>query len=161
VRLRRDDGTPAGDLDVVAFDASQRIIVAIEVLWRIAPDGAAQGFAHEEAAHDKRMQVARVRAALADGSAQPLWPMGWPDVTGAEWRWYIVTPNVLPVRQVEGAGITIRSHQLIARMLPSSASVADLSALMDHPPLPPRPAEGTTWDRIRYGDFRVDYASTL
>jgi hypothetical protein len=74
VRLRRDDGTPAGDLDVVAFDASQRILVAIEVLWRIAPDGAAQGFAHEEAAHDKRMQVARVRAALADGSAQPLWP---------------------------------------------------------------------------------------
>jgi len=94
-----------------------------EVMWRIGPDGSAEVAAVEEDAHAKRQQVSRIRVEMANGDATARWPHHWPDVRGFDVSWFIVSPNVLPVRAVDPEGILVRSHQLIARMLPASVVI--------------------------------------
>ncbi|MBF6604137.1 MAG: hypothetical protein IVW53_14785 [Chloroflexi bacterium] len=161
VKVLRDGGSQAGDLDVVAYDPSEGTMVIFEVMWQIDPDGSAEVARSEERAHEKRAQVARLRSEMDGGQATARWPASWPDCSSVRARWFIVTPNVLPVRIVEPDGITIRSHQMLARMLRAGASVSDLIRLLDDPPHPPSELLQTQWKRVRYGDYRVEFDSIV
>jgi hypothetical protein len=157
VKVLRPDGTHAGDLDVVAYDPVTREMAVLEVMWRIGPDGSAEVARCEEAAHAKRAQVSRVRGDIEGGLAAPRWPARWPDCIGSTTSWFILTPNVLPIQAVEADGITIRSHQMLASMLRDGASVSDLVRVLESPPLPPPELSRTRWERVRYGDYRVEF----
>jgi hypothetical protein len=156
VGVRYSDGSSAGDLDVVAYDPHARLMVVFEVLWHIGPDGSVEVARSEERAHGKREQVARLRSDVKSGRALPRWPSGWDAATAADVRWFILTPNVLPIMTVAEDGITVRSHQMVERMLRAGSSVADLVRLLDDPPIPPVPLTRTGWSQIRYGPYRID-----
>lgn len=160
IKVVRPDRTRAGDLDVVVCDPTSRTMAVFEVMWRIGPDGSAEVARAEEDAHAKRGQVNRIRGDIESGQAAPRWPSNWPNVSGFRTRWFILTPNVLPVRAVEPDGIVVRSHQMLARTLRVGASLADLVKLMDEPPYPPTELTQTQWERVAYGDFVVDFDVT-
>lgn len=157
INVVRPDRTRAGDLDVVVCDPTSRTMAVFEVMWRIGPDGSAEVGRAEEDAHAKRAQVSRIRGDIESGRATPRWPSNWPDVSGFQTRWFILTPNVLPVRTVEPDEIVVRSHQMLERMLPRGASVSELVNLMDEPPYPPPPLSETEWQRVLYGDYVIDF----
>jgi hypothetical protein len=157
VQILRKDQSRAGDLDVVTFDPADRTMAVFEILWRIGADGSAEVADIEEAAHAKRSQVARVRGEMARGEASPRWPKQWPDPGGVPIRWFILSPNVLPVRRPDDDGIIVRSNQMLERMLPSGSSVADLVALLENPPYPPDELSETSWHKVVYGKFEVTF----
>ena len=157
INVVRQDRTRAGDLDVAACDPTSGTMAIFEITWRIGPDGSAEVARVEEDAHAKRAQVARVRTEIESGRATPRWPSHRPDVAGFRTHWYILTPNVLPVRTVEPVGIIVRSHQMLDRMLHAGATVSDLVDLMDEPPWPPPEITQTQWERVAYGDYVIDF----
>jgi len=157
IKVVRPNRLRAGDLDVVICDPTNRMMAIFEIMWRIGPDGSAEVAKAEEDAHAKREQVARVRGDIETGRAAPRWPAHWPDVTGFQTRWYILTPNVLPVRTVEADGTIVRSHQMLDAMLPPGSSVADLIELMDEPHYPPPELTETQWEQVTYGDFEIRF----
>lgn len=160
INLIRPDRTRAGDLDVVVCDPVGRTLAIFEIMWRIGPDGSAEVAKVEEAAHAKRDQVARIRSDIESGRATPRWPADWPDVSGFATRWFILTPNVLPVRTVEGDETIVRSQQMLDRMLRDGSSVEDLIKLMDEPPYPPPEISETAWEQVTYGDYVIDFDVT-
>lgn len=157
IKVLRPDRSHAGDLDVVVCDPGARTMVIFEIMWRIGPDGSAEVAKAEDDAQAKRAQVARVRGDIESGRATPRWPAHWPDVSGFRTRWFILTPNVLPVRTVESDVTLVRSHQMLARMLASGSSVADLVDLMDEPHYPPPEFTETHWEQVRYGDYEIRF----
>jgi hypothetical protein len=157
INVIRQDRTRAGDLDVVVCDPAERTLAVFEIMWRIGPDGAAEVARAEEDAHTKRLQVARVRGEIESGNALPRWPTSWPDVSGYRTRWFILTPNVLPVRSVEPDETVVRSHQLLERTLPAGASVSALIDLMDEPPYPPAEITRTQWEVVPFGEYEVHF----
>ena len=157
IKVLRPDRSHAGDLDVVACDPRARTMAIFEIMWRIGPDGSAEVAKAEDDAQAKRAQVARVRCDIESGRATPRWPAHWPDVSEFRTRWFILTPNVLPVRTVEPDGTIVRSHQMLARMLAPGSSVADLVDLMDEPLYPPPELTETHWEQVRYGDYEIQF----
>lgn len=71
----------------------------------------------------------------------------------------MLTHDVLPTREVDTDGVTLRSHQFLSRTLRAGATVRDLIDKLDNPPAPPPELCETEWDRIRYGDVPVDIES--
>lgn len=161
IKVLRRDGSPAGDFDVVACDPATRTAVIFEIKWGISADGNAEVYRAEQRAIEKRAQVIRLREEVNAGSAIPQWPTGWPDTTGYEFHWYVLTRDVLAMTHIADDDITIRSHQLLSRTLRSGASIADLISVLDSPPIPPTELCQTQWERIRYGDLRVEIESIV
>jgi hypothetical protein len=156
VKVVRPNGDSAGDLDVVAMDPHSGQVAVFEIKWHIAADGNAEVYRAESLAHVKRAQVLRLRGEIERAEAVPRWPQGWPTPDLARVRWFVLTRDVLAQRNVDADDVTIRSVQLIKRMLRQGAKVADLVSLLDDPPLPPRELRQTQWERIRYGDLRIE-----
>lgn len=156
VKAKRADGSPAGDLDVVVCDPRERLLVVFEIKWHLAADGNAEVYRLERAAIEKRAQVLRLRGEIESGTASLDWPGGWPDVSGFAWRWFVLTRDVLATREVATDEVTLRSHQMLTRTLRRDATVRDLLGLLDDPPIPPAQLCATQWERIRYGDLRID-----
>lgn len=147
------DGQRVGDLDVVAIDPQTGEAAVMEVLWEIGPDGSAQVARTEVKANAKRAQVVRIRTALANG-AQPRWPPGWRLPGEIRYRWFILTPDVLPVVPLDDDGIIVRSHQLLERSPWSGSRVRDMVRALESP-TPPPVGGGTTWRHLRFGPFDV------
>jgi hypothetical protein len=156
VKAKRSDGSPAGDLDVVVCDPRDRLLVVFEIKWHLAADGNAEVYRMERAATEKRTQVRRLRGEIESGTTRLEWPTGWPDTSGFAWRWFVLTRDVLATRKVTSDDVTLRSHQMLTRTLRRDASVTDLLDLLDDPPIPPDQLCATEWERIRYGDLRID-----
>lgn len=161
VRVRRPNGSPAGDLDVVACDPATRTAVIFEIKWGIAADGNAEAYGAEQGAIQKRAQVIRLREEIDTGRAMPQWPAGWPDMTGYRLHWYVLARDVLAIRHIRDDDVTIRSYQLLSRTLHAGATIADLISALDSPPAPPIELCQTQWERIRYGDLEVEIESIV
>jgi hypothetical protein len=144
----------AGDFDVVAFDPSTSRIVVFEVVWNIGPDGSAEVAESERRAHEKREQVGRLRADVA-GGALPKWPAGWDVPDDATYRWFILTPDVLPALPLEEDGIVVRSHQMLERFQWTGDRLGDMVRSLLDPPPPPKGLMTTDWITVPYGPFRV------
>jgi len=161
IKVLRPNGSPAGDLDVVACDPATRTAVIFEIKWGIAADGNAEVYRTEQGAIEKRAQVVRLREEIDAGRAMPQWPAGWPDMTGYEFHWYVLTRDVLATRHIRDNDVTIRSYQLLSRTLRAGARMADLISALDSPPVPPVELCQTQWQRIRYGNLRVEIESIV
>jgi hypothetical protein len=161
IKVLRADGKPAGDFDVVACDPETRTGVILEIRWGIAADGNAEVYRSEQAAIDKRAQVVRLRDEVNQGTAQPKWPADWPDMRGYNFRWYVLTWDVLAMKSIADDDVTIRSCQLMSRTLHSGATIADLITVLDSPPVPPEGLTQTHWGRFHYGDLRVEMESVI
>lgn len=156
VKVVRDTGMPAGDFDVVAYDPVIGLAAVFEVRWGLTADGNREVYRVEADSWRKRQQVVKLRDEVVSGVATPQWPLGWDVTREVELRWFVLTRDVLTMRRVSEDGITIRSHQLLEKMLRKGSSLADLVSLLDNPPLPPAVLSETQWDRIRFGDFSVE-----
>jgi len=156
VKVRRANGDAAGDLDVVVCDPLTRQLAIFEVRWGISSDGNEEVYRTETAAIEKRAQVLKLRKAIESRSAAPVWPGEWPDVGDFTWRWFLLTRDVLPTREVDALGVTIRSVQLLRYTLKNAAGVSELLSALDNPPVPPASLLGTQWSRFRYGDITVE-----
>jgi hypothetical protein len=161
IQVLRLNGSPAGDLDVVACDPATRTAAVFEIKWGIAADGNAEVYRTEQGVIDKRAQVIRLREEIDAGRAVPQWPAGWPDMTGYEFHWYVLARDVLAMRRIRDDDVTIRSYQLLSRTLRAGATVADLISALDSPPAPPIELCQTQWEQIRYGDLRVEIESIV
>lgn len=149
-------GRSLGDLDVTLVDAARRIMVVFEVTSQICADGLAEiGRAVRKTA-EKRAQLAGYRGRLADGTATAEWPLDWPDVSGFAKRWYVLTNDVLSLDPPDDE-IVVRSHQMLAWMLPRSATLPELIALLDDPPIPPGELSELQWTSLRYGKYLVEW----
>ena len=124
VRVVRPNGTWPGDLDVVVCDPGEQLIVVFEIKWHRAADGNTEVYKMERLALDKRTQVVRLRSEIESGGAAAQWPQHWRDVTGFKWHWYVLTRDVLATRHITESRVTLRSHQLLERMLRRDATVA-------------------------------------
>jgi hypothetical protein len=156
VKVLRADGQSAGDLDIVAFDPSTGVAAVFEIKWHIAADGNVEVYRAEQAAIAKRAQVKRLRGEIESGAAVVRWPVAWGERRPRNLRWFVLTRDVLAQRHIETDQVTIRSLQLLKRMLRKDATVADLVKLLDNPPLPPAELRTTMWDTVKYGDVRVE-----
>lgn len=161
IRAVRTNGQPAGDLDVVALDPRTGAAAIFEIKWHIAADGNEEVYRLERAAIEKRKQVARLRGEIEAGTASVLWPSDWPNVDMANARWFILTRDVLAMRSVSDDDVTLRSNQLLSRTLRKDATVGELIDALDNPPIPPPELLGTQWERMRYGDLRIDVEQIL
>jgi hypothetical protein len=130
IKVLRTDGSSAGDFDVLVCDPMTRTAVIFEIKWGIAADGSAEVYRAEKAGVMKRSQVVRLRAEVMTGRALPKWPVGWPDMIDYQFRGYVLTRDVLATREISDDGVTIRSHQLLARTLRSGAASGRM-----HPPI--------------------------
>lgn len=156
IKVRRPDGSSAGDLDVVAYDPGRKLMAVFEVMWRIGPDGAWEIGQTEALAAKKRRQVIALRSEIQSGAATAQWPSKWRVTPDVSFRWFVITPTVLPLEPVM-EGVTIRSHRMLAYMLKRGSTVPGLIRLMDRPPYPPRELAQAHWRRIRYGKYTVDF----
>jgi hypothetical protein len=161
IKVLRPNGSPAGDLDVVACDPATRTAAIFEIKWGIAADGNAEVYRSEQGAIEKRAQVIRLREEIDAWRAVPQWPAGWPDMTGYEFHWYVLARDVLAVRHIRDDDVTIRSYQLLSRTLRAGATVADLISALDSPPVPPMELCQSQWERFRYGDLKVEAESIV
>ena len=89
----------------------------------------------------------KLREEIESGPAIPRWPAGWPDVSGFSWRWFLLTRDVLPTKEIDKNGVTIRSVQLLKYTLRPDSGVSDLVSALDTPPSPPA---GTLRDPLDY-----------
>jgi hypothetical protein len=156
IKVIRRNGSPAGDLDVVACDPATRTAVVFEMKWGIGADGNAEVYRIEQSAMEKRAQVVRLRDEIYAGNAVPHWPESWPNMTGYTFHWYVLTRDVLITRDVRDNDVTIRSHQLLSRTLRAGCGIRELISALDSPPIPPVEVCETQWDRFRYGDLQVE-----
>ena len=154
VKVFHGDDSLAGDFDVVAFDPSTQEAVVFEILWRISLDGSAEVADLQRRANGKRDQVIRLRNAIASG-AHPHWPPGWTVPDDVAYRWFILTPNVLPALPLDDLGVPVRSHQILASFRWSGTSVADMVDALLNPPPPPPELSATEWVHARYGRYEV------
>jgi hypothetical protein len=161
IKVLRPDGSAAGDFDVVACDPAKRTAVIFEIRWGIAADGNAEVYRSERGAIEKRSQVVRLRQEVNSGRARPHWPAGWPEMSGYDYHWYVLTRDVLAMRDIADDDVTIRSYQLLRRTLRTNSSINDLISALDSPPVPPAELSRTQWEGIRYGDLRVEIESIV
>lgn len=154
VKVFHPGGRQAGDFDVVVFDPATNDVVVFEVLWRISPDGSAEVGDLERRARGKRHQVFELAEAIAAG-ARPRWPVNWIVPDGATYRWFILTPSVLPALPLDDAGVPIRSHQILASFRWNGTAVGDMVDGLLNPPPPPPELSATEWVEARYGRYEV------
>lgn len=156
VRLVTGTGKRVGDLDVVLVDLAAKLMVVFEVTWQIGVDGAVEIARALDKAADKRTQVARNRDHLGERTAAPRWPAHWPDFEGYASRWYVITRDVLPVGPPLD-DVIIRSHQMLAWMLKSGATLEELVRLLDHPPAPPEEVAMLHSTSLKFGRYTVEW----
>ena len=154
VEATRRKGQTASDLDVVAYSPEENLLVVLEVKWHIGVDGTYEEIAIEQAALDKRNRLKSLRYAIEAGAVTVYWPDTWPPVPDdTEWRWFVLTHDVLPTQDNNNSDIRIRSYQMLKHLLPTQATLRQLVNLLDAPPTPDC---APNWERHRFGRLVVD-----
>ena len=155
VKILRTDGTLAGELDVLLCSPREKLVVAIEVIW-YAPTSN-RGEATHRRSRDipkKRYQLERLRNRIHAEQARPAAGKvaEWPDLSEFNWRYFVLTRDVLPHAPRIGA-IPVSSFRLLNYALPWAVTLARLVHLLDNPTLPdnwPR-----SWRVYKYGTLNI------
>ena len=154
VDATRRKGQTASDLDVVAYSPQENLLVVLEVKWHIWVDGTYEELAIEQEALDKHDSLKSLRHSVESGAVTVSWPDTWPPVPDdTEWRWFVLTHDVLPTQDNNDSDIRIRSYQMLKHLLPAEASLRHLVDLLDAPPTPDCVPH---WERRRFGRLVVE-----
>jgi hypothetical protein len=143
VRIKDTQGRTVGDLDVVAWDPNQRLMVVIETKWPVDAATLAESF-KVDAMFDKGAdQLRRLRSVLNDGSAIVNWPSTWQVPPDTTWSWWVGSAQQLDSRQPrQPDDIGTTSLRLVEHLLPAR-DLLDLTNRMAAVSLPKR---GLDWD---------------
>jgi hypothetical protein len=137
VKVRGQDNQSLGDLDVVAVDQDDRLVAVFEVKWQLEPDGAKEIDKVEAQAQDGQAQIHRLRRPVESGQATIRWPQGWPALEGFQWRWFVITSNVIPITRVSSGDVPARSHKVLTMMAVRSGSpLREVCDIFASPALP-------------------------
>ena len=155
VKILRTDGTLAGELDVLLCSPREKLVVAIEVIW-YAPTSNRGEATHRRSGDipKKRYQLERLRNRIHAEQARPAAGKvaEWPDLSEFNWRYFVLTRDVLPHAPRIGA-IPVSSFRLLNYALPWAVTLARLVHLLDNPTLPdnwPR-----SWRVYKYGTLNI------
>jgi hypothetical protein len=136
VSVRDATGRTLGDLDVVAWDRTARLMAIFETKWPV--DAATLSESNKvDALFDKgAAQIARLRSAIEQGGAAVGWPESWcvaPDTTTS---WWVGSAQQLDSRpNRDDSGIHRTSLRMVERLLPASG-LQDLIERLTTFPLP-------------------------
>ena len=155
VKIPRTDGSLAGELDVLLCSPREKLVVAIEVIWY--PPTSNRGEAtHRRSRYipKKRDQLERLRNRIHAEQARPAAGKvaEWPDLSTFDWRYFVLTRDVLPHAPLIGA-IPVSSFRLLNYALPRAVTLTRLVHLLDNPTLPdswPR-----SWRGYKYGTLDI------
>jgi hypothetical protein len=137
VKVRGSDGQSLGDLDVVAVDKADKLVAVFEVKWQLEPDGAKEIDKVETQAKEGQAQIRRLRRPVEAGEPQIRWPQGWPSLEGFEWRWFVITSNVIPITRVSPGDIPARSQRVLTMMaLRAGSPLREVCDAFANPALP-------------------------
>ncbi|GGR06553.1 hypothetical protein [Streptomyces aurantiogriseus] len=137
VKVLRADGRRAGDLDVIAVDAENKLGVCLEIKWPIDAVTRREVGKVENWVTSAADQLGRVRGELESGTAVAELPDGWPQLSEIEMTWGVGTPQQLCLRPVSVQGIypTSLRYLIEAGDPPSLRSVVEM---LKRPDLPKR-----------------------
>ena len=153
----RRKGQTASDLDVVAYSPQENLLVVLEIKWHLGVDGIYEEIAIEQEALDKRNRLESLRHAVEAGTVAVSWPDTWPPVPDdTDWRWFVLTHDVLPTQDNNNSDIRIRSYKMLKHLLPTEATLRHLVNLLDAPPTPDC---APNWERHRFGRLVVEVES--
>jgi hypothetical protein len=137
VKVKGPDGQSLGDLDAVAVDEADRLVAAFEVKWQLEPDGAKEIDKVEAQAEEGQAQIRRLRRPVESGKAPIRWPQGWPSLEGFEWRWFVITSNVIPITRIASGDVPARSHKVLTMMaLRARSPLREVCDMFCNPALP-------------------------
>lgn len=137
VKVRGSDGQSLGDLDVVAVDESDKFVAVFEVKWQLEPDGAKEIDKVEAQAEEGQAQIRRLHGSVESGQAVIRWPHGWPSLEEFEWRWFVITSNVIPITRIGPGDVPARSHKVLMMMaLRGGDSLRQVCETFSSPALP-------------------------
>lgn len=150
--LRRDRSA-AGDIDILAIDASQGTVLAIEVKWPVAAFTLKEVSKVEADVRRGAAQLNSLRLALS--SAEASLPVRVAEITkGMDWNWFVATPGQLCETGLDNI------HPTSLRHLRAVLPVRDLNELIARLRWRPRLGEHfavgqTTYQRLGL-DVRLD-----
>lgn len=136
VPIRDDNGRPVGDLDVVAYDAAEELMLIFETKWPIDAATLSESNKVDRLFDSGCEQIDRLRKAIDTGNATPVWPAGWALPSQVQLKWWVGSAQQLDSRQrgnTETIGRT--SLRLLEHVLPCS-SLRELDSKLTRPPLP-------------------------
>ena len=139
---------------MVAYSPQENLLVVLEVKWHLGVDGTYEEIAIEQAALGKHDRLKSLRHSVEAGAVTVSWPDTWPPVPDdTEWRWFVLTNDVLPTQDNNDSNIRIRSHQMLKHLLPAGVPLRHLVDLLDAPPTPDCVPN---WERHRFGRLVVE-----
>lgn len=141
----RGGGRSFGDLDVVAWDPAERLMMVLETKWPVDAATLNESEKVDAFIARGRRQLDRVRAAVADGSAVVRWPAGWNVHADSEIRRWVGSAQQLESRTVVDApDIKSTSLPLVEHLLPKPNLRSLLNALDEIP----MPREGFEYELV-------------
>ncbi|MGZ6586027.1 MAG: hypothetical protein ACXVHX_17085 [Solirubrobacteraceae bacterium] len=141
----RGGGRSIGDLDTVAWDPAERLMMVIETKWPVDAATLNESEKVDAFIARGRGQLNRVRAAVADGSGVVRWPAGWDVPVDTEIRWWVGSAQQLESRPaLEATDIKSTSLRLVEQLLPRPSLRSLLDALDEFP----MPREGIEYHLV-------------
>jgi hypothetical protein len=136
VLIHGEDGHRIGDLDVVAVDSADRLMLVFETKGPVDAATLGESYKVDALMASGQRQLAAVRDALQNGTAQARWPNGTVIPACPEVQWWVGSAQQLDSRPaVPGTQIGTTSLRLLEHVLPC-ASLRELQAKLESPPLP-------------------------
>ncbi len=158
LRVKDSNGRTMGDLDVVAWDASQRFMAIVETKWPVDAATLAESFKVDAMFDKGAAQLERLRTALNNGAATVTWPATLSVPADATTSWWVGSAQQLDSRDTQSASdIGKTSLRLLESLLPAGG-LQDLITRMAGVSLPKR---GQEWElearAISAGSLSVHY----
>jgi hypothetical protein len=141
VLVRDGLGRTLGDLDVVAVDAADQLLLVFETKWPIDASTLAESYKIDALFDSGRQQVNRLSDAIEAGEAEPVWPRGASVPPMSSARWWVGSAQQLDSRPASAQEtVHTTALRLLEHLLPCG-SLRELDAKLRFPPLPTRGIE--------------------
>ncbi|MFJ8059972.1 hypothetical protein [Streptomyces sp. NPDC096142] len=145
VPATREDGRPAGDLDVVVVDPDKRVGLCLEIKWPIEALSLPEAMKVENWVSSAARQLDRLKAELRAGTATARLPGGWPRFESIDWTWCVGTPQQLYLRPLPAPEM----HATSLRYVQALGTPPDLGTLVGTLVRPDLPTQGVHYEVAR------------
>ncbi|MFC4013392.1 hypothetical protein ACFOY2_39625 [Nonomuraea purpurea] len=137
VKVKRPDGSIAGDLDVVAIDPSAGIGLCVEVKWPIDAHTLKESIKTSELILSAARQLGGLRAVILTSNAAPVFPPKWPSFKEITWFWAVGTPQQLYAGKLPVLDLHMTSLRYL-KQLPRADTLKQLIDAVARPCWPER-----------------------
>ncbi|MGS2641797.1 hypothetical protein [Streptosporangium sp. LJ11] len=155
VKVKRPNGSTAGDLDLVAIDPSAGVGLCVEVKWPIDAHTLKESMKTSEIILSAARQLDGLRSGLLASEVAPVLPAGWPDFKQITWFWAVGTPQQLYAGKLPVPDMHMTSLRYL-KQLPRAETLKQLIDAVTRPCWPQRNTHFTLSSlRTQIGRVRV------